>query len=312
LSEQTFTELARETAAIQRLRIILNQISHRPVHALGQNFLTDFNIIEKALRVAEPDSQLPVVEIGPGLGTLTGALLAGNWQVFAIERDRRLHAFLEERYRAAVTRGQLVLTQGDAVHHPRASLPCDQPFQVIANLPYAITSPWLEGILAPPVELPQRIAVMIQKESADRFRAEPGSKNFGPMSIFLRHAYRVRDAFRVPRRCFYPAPEVDSVFLCLDRLDSPLTFDKPTRRFIRSLFTQRRKQIQSTFKRLGAESLLTPWLAEAKLEPTLRPEQIPLSAWAILARLLTPPTGTHSGEKQPPKTARFRGWDSAQ
>lgn len=285
MPEPPFITLARETASPQGLSGILSRISHRPVHALGQNFLIDFNLVEKAIRVVDPDPGLPVVEVGPGLGTLTGALLGHGFRVQTIEQDRRLHAFLEDRYQQAAASGQLTLMQGDAVDHPRASLAAGLPFQVIANLPYAITSPWLEGILSVPEALPQRMGILIQKEAADRLRAGPGSKNFGPMSIFLGHAYRTRDAFKVARRCFHPVPEVDSVFLRLDRLDQPLTFPEPVRRFIRSLFIHRRKQIQGTFRRLGADTLLKAWLDATGIEPHLRPEQVPLPAWECLCRI---------------------------
>ena len=153
-------------------RAVLAELGHRPNRKLGQNFLVDGNIVLKSLQLAGVAAGDCVVEIGPGLGTLTGALLDAGAEVWAVEFDPRLHSHLVATL-VPRANGRLHLLHGDAVEHPCAARPADsRPFKIVANLPYSISTPWLDRVLGGP--LPERMVLMVQREAADRFLAAPG------------------------------------------------------------------------------------------------------------------------------------------
>ncbi len=286
-------------------RDLLARLGHEPKRFLGQNFLIDGNIVRKSLELASVQSGDVVVEIGPGLGTLTSALLAAGAEVWAVEKDRSLHAHLA----ATLARDQprLHLLEGDAVEHPVADLPASRVAQckVVANLPYAIATPWLDAVLSLPEgqkdrfdplqkgsnrsfctsPLPTRMVLMLQQEAAQRYVAQPGSKSFGAISIFLQAAYDVAPGHRVDASCFYPQPDIESYLLHLSRKTEPFVFPSETKALIRALFQQRRKQIGGLLRqRLPAERAAA-WLNElaaAGLGPQSRPEQIPVAQWRKL------------------------------
>jgi 16S rRNA (adenine1518-N6/adenine1519-N6)-dimethyltransferase len=260
-------------------RSLLESLGHRPRKPLGQNFLVDGNIVRKSLDLAGIVAGDRVVEIGPGLGTLTGALRAAGAHVWAVELDSRLAEHIRREFPEGVQ-----LLEGDAVDWPRAGLPdasATLGFKVVANLPYAITSPWMEALLAGP--LPTRMVLMMQKEAADRLTAVPGTKQFSAIAIFLQSAFRKAARHTVSRQCFCPVPGVDSVLLSLERLDHVQRFSSETRGAIRRLFGQRRKQVGALVR---GDPQLEAWLESLQalgLSPTLRPEAIPLKAWQALA-----------------------------
>jgi 16S rRNA (adenine1518-N6/adenine1519-N6)-dimethyltransferase len=240
-------------------RQLLESLGHRPRRPLGQNFLVDGNIVRKSLELARIAPGDRVVEIGPGLGTLTSALLDAGAHVWAVELDDRLHAHLATTL-APASGGRLTLLHGDAVEHPLAGLqpnglPRRSPsgeggepgFKVVANLPYSISTPWLDAVLAGP--LPGRMVLMVQREAADRFLADHGSKNFGAITIFLRSAFDAAPGHTVSAACFFPRPDVESFLLHLVRKPSPVTLAPEVRAIIRTLFQQRRKQIGALLRR---------------------------------------------------------------
>jgi 16S rRNA (adenine1518-N6/adenine1519-N6)-dimethyltransferase len=266
----------------------LTKLGHHPRKQLGQNYLIDGNIVAKSLRLAEVIAGEQVVEIGPGLGTLTRSLLEQRATVWAVEYDSRMAAYL----RAEVLShwpDRFHLKEGDAVKHPRAGLPeeiATAGFKVVANLPYAISTPWLSAILSPP--WPERMVLMLQRETADRFRAQPGTKQFISISIILQSAYDVLPGHPVPAGCFHPPPEVDSYLLNLRLKESPVVFSNEARSFMRNCFQQRRKQIGSQLRHLPT-SLTEAWLEcldAHGLDRQARPEQVTLSAWQDLGRLM--------------------------
>ncbi len=278
-------------------RQCLQKLGHHPRKPLGQNFLVEPNIVRKSLRMAVVQPGDLVVEIGPGLGTLTRALLEAEARLWAIEYDRDLHAFLEAEL-AAQYPETFDLRQGDALEFPLAGLSGggtpwlhDAPFKIVANLPYAIATPWMDAVLES--WLPEMMVLMVQKEAADRYTARPGTKHYGPITIFLEAAFFPAGTHKVSARCFFPAPEVDSALLKLVRREDSYTFQSATKRLIRDLFTQRRKQIGGLCRQYRDEPLgerLQEWvevhLAHLGLESNARPEQIPLDGWLALDRLL--------------------------
>jgi 16S rRNA (adenine1518-N6/adenine1519-N6)-dimethyltransferase len=264
-------------------RALLDQLAHRPKRQLGQNFLVDGNIVRKSLQLAEIHRGDTVVEIGPGLGTLTTALLEAGCEVWAVERDATLFQHVQHRL-VPDAGGRLHVMEGDAVQSPLAGLPAERfaAFKVVANLPYAISTPWLEAILAGP--LPERMTLMLQLEAAQRFTATHGSKTFGAISIFLQSAFRVNPGHKVAAACFYPRPDVDSALLNVERLAEPFIFSAADRQRIRELFGQRRKQVGALLRRQQGD--FAWWIAaleKAGLSAQSRPEEIPVPLWQRLA-----------------------------
>jgi 16S rRNA (adenine1518-N6/adenine1519-N6)-dimethyltransferase len=265
-------------------RDLLAQLNHQPKRFLGQNFLVDGNIVRKSLELAGVAPGDTVVEIGPGLGTLTSALLAAGAEVWAVEKDRQLHAHLT----ASLVPAQpgLHLLEGDAVEHPLAALPAERAtdFKVVANLPYAIATPWLDAVLGGP--LPKTLVLMLQQEAAQRYAAQPGSKSFSAISIFLQAAYEIAPGHKVGPGCFFPRPDVDSYLLNLVRRPAPFVFAAENKALIRECFQQRRKQIGSLLRGKLAPEKAAAWLARltaAGLGPQARPEQIPVALWREFA-----------------------------
>ena len=267
---------------------LLRQLEHRPNKKLGQNFLVDGNLVQKSLRMADLPEGVPVLEIGPGLGTLTEKLLSSGHPVYAVEIDRRLEKHLRQSLVHYLESDQLDLLRADAVKSPLGNLPEQiHQYAVVANLPYAISSAWLEGVLGSG-KLPVRMVMMLQKEAAERMLARPGTKEFNALSIFLQSCYQPSGTHPVPGQCFYPAPSVDSVLLKMDRLPQPFTFTKSDRLLIRRIFTQRRKQLGSLIKKETKElgDILLDWLERNALCPTIRPEKVTVSHWIDLGKSL--------------------------
>lgn len=278
-------------------RDLLARLGHAPKRFLGQNFLVDGNIVRKSLELAEVRAGDLVIEIGPGLGTLTTALLEAGAEVWAVEKDRTLHAHLTETL-APQYADRFHLLEGDAVEHPLAGLAAASPvatgpaipnasrdFKVVANLPYAIATPWLDAVLGGP--LPTRMVLMLQQEAAQRYAARPGSKSFGAISVFLQSAYDIAPGHKVAAACFHPRPDVESHLLNLRRKESPYVFPEPAKAIIRSCFQQRRKQIGALLReRLpGAADEVRRILARHGLTEQARPEAIAVDVWKELAAL---------------------------
>jgi len=265
-------------------RELLEQLEHFPNKQLGQNFLVDGNIVRKSIGLAEIGEGSKVVEVGPGLGTLTKAILATGAELWAVERD----ATLAEHLRTNVLPEQpcMHLIEGDCLDYPRAELPDDkaaQGFRIVANLPYAVSTPWMDAILAG--ELPERMVLMLQKEAGDRYAAPHGSKTFGGISIFLQSAFEVHSKHLVKAQCFHPAPKVDSVLLRLDRKADAIRFSPAARDCVRRIFTQRRKQLGALCKK-DPQPEAVEWfqsLVGQGVSETIRPEALALEHWQELA-----------------------------
>jgi 16S rRNA (adenine1518-N6/adenine1519-N6)-dimethyltransferase len=282
-------------------RELLEQLEHFPNKKLGQNFLVDGNIVRKSIELAELDADSCVVEIGPGLGTLTKAILNSGASLWAVERDAclakhlRIHfsdelngiSTMNERRLAKQTILQLI--EGDCLDHPRAGLPAATAatgYKIVANLPYAVSTPWMEAVIAG--ELPERMVLMLQKEAADRYVAPHGTKTFGAISIFLQSVFEVHSKHLVSAQCFHPAPKVDSVLLRLDRRTDAIRFSLAARECIRRIFTQRRKQLGALCKNDSHAGALA-WfkeLLEHGVTPTVRPEELAIEYWQSITRFI--------------------------
>ena len=181
------------------VRATLRAAGLRARHALSQNFLADPDVLDAILAEADPEPGRRVLEIGPGLGLLTAGLLASGAEVTAVELDRGLAAFLAERFEGVEA---LRLIEGDALDQDLVRL-VDPPYDVVANLPYHITSPILHALLGQPPR-PARLVLMVQREVAERIAAPPGKMSY--LSVFVQYHARVRIARRVPGPRSSPNP----------------------------------------------------------------------------------------------------------
>jgi 16S rRNA (adenine1518-N6/adenine1519-N6)-dimethyltransferase len=282
-------------------RELLEQLEHFPNKKLGQNFLVDGNIVRKSIELAELGADSCVVEIGPGLGTLTKAILNSGASLWAVERDACLAEHLRIHFsdelngistmneRRLTKQTILQLIEGDCLDHPRAGLPAATAatgYRIVANLPYAVSTPWMEAVIAG--ELPERMVLMLQKEAADRYVAPHGTKTFGAISIFLQSVFEVHSKHLVSAQCFHPAPKVDSVLLRLDRRTDAIRFSLAARECIRRIFTQRRKQLGALCKNDSHAGALA-WfkeLLEHGVTPTVRPEELAIEYWQSITRFI--------------------------
>lgn len=255
--------------------------------ALGQNFLFDLNLTRRIARAAGPLESCTVIEVGPGPGGLTRALLLeGAPHVLAIERDDRAIAALEEI--AAAYPGRLTIIAGDALTADYAALAAGRPAKIVANLPYNIATPlltgWIGGENWPPFF--QSLTLMFQKEVAERIVARPGGKDYGRLSVLSQYRCVAKKLFDVNRSAFTPPPKVTSSIVQLFPRENPLPTCRigTLERVTASAFGQRRKMLRASLKTLVGEP--EALLAKAGISPELRAEQVPPEGFATLAALL--------------------------
>ncbi|MDE6576348.1 MAG: 16S rRNA (adenine(1518)-N(6)/adenine(1519)-N(6))-dimethyltransferase RsmA [Opitutales bacterium] len=258
-------------------RQLLGQLDKRPSKWRGQNFLVDPKVVWRSVSLADVHLEDSVVEIGPGLGTLTRALLSRGCTVDAIEVDTMLYDYLRDTF-AEIP--QFHLTQGDAVRFPYAGFAGNRPFKVVANLPYSISTPWLDAALSQEI-LPETMTLMLQREAAQRLTAPTGTKHFAAISLMLSALYRLVAMVPVARTSFEPPPKVDSVILHLQKLEHGWRFSEPMRTLVRQIFTQRRKQLVSILRNLDKTFIpVAEDLLRCHGEPiTARPEALSLPFW---------------------------------
>ena len=265
------------------LREVIAAHDLRARKALGQNFLLDLNLTARIARVAGV-AGAPVLEVGPGPGGLTRALLAeGAAEVLAVEKDPRCLPALAEI--AAAYPGRLEVVEGDALAvDPAAHLAA--PWKVCANLPYNVGTELLVRWLTPPAWPPPwaSLTLMFQREVAQRIVAAPGSKAYGRLAVLARWRTEARIALTLPPEAFVPAPKVHSAVVHLDALPAP-RFPAPAdvlSRVVAAGFGQRRKMLRASLK--GAVPDVEDRLRAAGIAPTDRAEVVPLEAWCALAR----------------------------
>jgi 16S rRNA (adenine1518-N6/adenine1519-N6)-dimethyltransferase len=252
--------------------------------SLGQNFLLDLNLTGRIARAAGPLEGVTIVEVGPGPGGLTRALLAsGAAQVVAIERDRRCIAALHEIGEAYP--GRLRVLEGDALAtDPTPSIE-HTPARVVANLPYNIATALLVGwlTLEPWPPWYDMLILMFQREVAERIAAAPGSKSYGRLSVLAQWRTEPRILFDIAPAAFVPPPKVTSTVIRLTPRPAPLPCNARTlERVTAAAFGQRRKMLRQSLRSVIADPI--PLLAETGLQPTARAEDIPVSGFVALAQ----------------------------
>ncbi len=251
--------------------------------SLGQNFLLDLNLTGRIARAAGPLENATVVEIGPGPGALTRALLAaGARRILAIERDERCLAALGEI--AAACPGRLELVAGDALRLDPVEL-SDAPRKIVANLPYNIATSLLIGWLDRIGEY-ESLTLMFQREVAERLTAAPRSKSYGRLSVLVQWLAEPQIMFDIPPRAFVPPPKVTSSVVRIVPRPEPLApADQPAlERVTAAAFGQRRKMLRTSLKMLGVP--VEPLLDRAGVAPTARAEELTVAEFCAIARVV--------------------------
>jgi 16S rRNA (adenine1518-N6/adenine1519-N6)-dimethyltransferase len=281
---------AAVTIDAAQVRATLRAAGLRARHALSQNFLADADVLSAILAESGAGPGRRVLEIGPGLGLLTGGLLDTDAAVTAVELDAGLAAFLRERFEIAVDSGQLHLIEGDALDQDLVRL-VEPPYDVVANLPYHITSPILHALLGE-TPRPRRLVLMVQREVAERIAAPPGKMSY--LSVFVQYHARVRIAFGVPPEAFEPEPAVASAVIVVEPYDSDdrLAADQEDElwRLVQAAFRERRKMLHNVLARqlpVDAAGVATA-LATAGIDPDRRPQTLAVGEWLALNEALGP------------------------
>ncbi|HEX8233065.1 MAG TPA: 16S rRNA (adenine(1518)-N(6)/adenine(1519)-N(6))-dimethyltransferase RsmA [Caulobacteraceae bacterium] len=252
--------------------------------SFGQHFLLDLNVTRKIARLAGPLEGGAVIEVGPGPGGLTRALLEAGARVIAIEKDERFRPLLEE---LAASGGALTLVFADALKADEAALAREHapglPIRIVANLPYNVGTPLLIKWLSGP-RVWEGMALMFQKEVARRVVARAGEADYGRLSVISQALSRPSIVMDLPARAFTPPPKVDSAVVRFEPLDARPSPEIVTRleQVTQAAFGQRRKMLRSSLRRIGGEALLE----RAGLDPQLRAEDVPVEGFLRLAKQL--------------------------
>ena len=279
-------------ATVSATRHILKHFKLRASKRLGQNFLIDRSIVSGIVDAAEIEEGEPVLEIGPGIGTLTQGLLEAGAHVTAVELDKKLPTVLAETLAGY---DNFSLVQGDILKLDIRSLMNDQPFKVVANLPYYITSQIILTLLEQKLPI-KKIVTMVQKEVAERMIANPenlspkdSAKIYGALSVAVQYFTEPRIIFDVPPSSFMPQPEVtSSVIVCDVRSEPPVAGDeKMFFRVVRGAFGQRRKTLINSLLGAGFDrQQLIAAFDKSGIDPKRRAENLTLQEFAALSESL--------------------------
>ena len=267
---------------LSEVKSILRGYNIHPSKRLGQNFLIDQNIKDKIIASVQLNKESVVLEIGPGLGALTGDLCEKAKKVIAIEKDKRLCSFL-------LNTAGLDLINNDILEYGFKDI--SSKLIVVGNLPYSISSPILNKLIDNRERITS-IYVTVQLEFGERIAALPGTKDYGSLSCYAQIYGDPKILFKIPRGAFFPVPEVDSCFLKIDfekkidsSIDQVLLF-----RIIRSSFEKRRKTILNSLASSGifkSKEEALSYLTKTCISPDRRPETISLQEFVSLSRIIS-------------------------
>ena len=275
------------------VRRTLRREGLRAQHGRSQNFLADPDVLQGILDLAEVTPGSRVLEIGPGLGILTGGLLEGGAEVTAVELDAGLARYLRERFAEPIDADRLRLIEGDALDLDLTGL-LSNPYRVVANLPYHITSPILHRLLGGRPS-PDRLVLMVQAEVAERIAAPPGRMSY--LSVFVQYHAAVQVALRVPPEAFEPAPKVSSaVVILVPHATRPLARERDPALWglVQAGFRERRKMLRNVLGRQlrsDPDGAGGPLIGQARVDAALeaagiagdrRPQTLAVEEWVCL------------------------------
>ena len=288
------------------MRSLLAKRGIQLTRSLGQNFLHDQNQLRRIVEAAELSPSDKILEIGPGLGPLTELLLEKAGEVLAIEMDGRLVDFLRERFGTEEQNAELLagalknqaaasnegaafhLLHADALEFLRREPRDWGDWKLVANLPYSVASPILVE-LAQSSRRPERMVTTLQLEVAQRLMARADDDDYGVLTLLVPLDYEPRDSFKIPADCFFPAPNVDSMCVVLQRRTRPLLADGQRAAFVKIVkraFSQRRKMMLKLLKQDWAVDKLAAAFAELKISPQERAEKLSLEQFVALTKIL--------------------------
>lgn len=273
-------------ASPSNVRRLIQEIGLRPGKSMGQNFLVDGNILAIILASADLRPQDRILEVGPGLGVVTTALLERCSHVLAVEKDRKLYEFL----RASIGDDQrLELLHADALDLDISAILAGGVDKFVSNLPYSVASRILVEVFRAESR-PDTIAVTLQKDVAERICAVPDSGEYGLLAILAQLHYDLRIAKEIGANCFLPRPRVGSALLVGQRRNSPLGHVEDENFFLRVVktsFTHRRKMIVNALRGAGFEpEEVARALCAVGIDERLRPAQIEIADWCRLSNAL--------------------------
>jgi 16S rRNA (adenine1518-N6/adenine1519-N6)-dimethyltransferase len=264
-------------------KYILQHFGLHTKKKFGQNFLVNEKVVRAIAEAAQVGPGDTVLEVGPGIGTLTQALAETGASVKSVEIDRTLLPVLEKTLEGY---DNVEIISGDILKVDISRITGGKPFTVAANLPYYITTPIIFALLEENLPL-KRLVVMVQKEVAERMAAKPGGKDYGPLSLALQYYSEPRLAVPVPAHDFMPPPKVDSmVVVCEKRKEPPIDVNPKTLfAVVRAAFSQRRKMLGNCLKPMVREGdTLEAWMHRAGIDPKRRGESLSLEEFGLLTK----------------------------
>ena len=288
--DDTPQSAAIDLCRLSDVRTLVTQLGFHPSRALGQNFLTDRNILDIFLDAADLNRQDRVLEVGPGLGVLTVEIIARAAHLTAVEKDHRLCRWLEQ---ALPPSEKFRLIDGDVLDIGIPELLSDGVNKFISNLPYTPGSRILMDLIRDE-NAPRDIIVTVQLEVAQRITAMPGSKTYGLMAVWSRLHYESEIVKIISPNCFWPRPDVKSAIVRLRRRNTPVLASEHEEIFYaltRHVFQHRRKQLASILAKAPQKLRIVPDVCRGILEnsgapPSARPEELDLRQWCVLTELL--------------------------
>lgn len=261
---------------------ILHRFKLRADKKLGQNFLIDENIVRNIVAAAELSDKDTVLEVGPGIGTLTQGLAESGASVVAVELDKRLLPVLDTTLEGY---DNVRIVNGDILQVDIMQTVGVYEFKVCANLPYYITTPIIFALLEKRLPM-ERLVAMVQKEVAERMAAKPGGKDYGALSVAIQYYTEPEIAFIVPPSSFIPAPSVDSAVIVCKRREKPpveVCDEALFFRVVKAAFSLRRKMLNNSLKNMGIKGeQVAKWLELAGVDGKRRAETLSLEDFAAL------------------------------
>lgn len=281
----------KDIATPTRTKALLNQYGFNFKKSLGQNFLVDVNIIHNIIDASDIDEQTGIIEVGPGMGSLTEQLAKSAKKVMAFEIDQRLIPVLKDTmgpYDNVTVINEDIL-KADIAHYVTEHLADCEKIMVVANLPYYITTPILLNLMQQKLPIDGYV-VMMQKEVGERLNAQVGTKAYGSLSIVAQYYTETSKVLTVPKSVFLPPPNVDSIVVKLMKRPTPIVDIDDENKFFKmtkAAFSQRRKTINNNYQSLFVngkvnKGKILEWLEAAGIDPRRRGETLSIKEFANL------------------------------